>query len=160
MHLSAIFPPWLSLEVVKRSKVLFVVSHSCLDRSDPCICCAEESSGWSQQKLRLVWRDRQGYQTSCRWGNFLYCCDRKARAASAQTVALWQKATVQIPRRDHSIMACSRHSRMGAILHAHLVRGELHIERRAGREVATVSALRFQRCGQRAVTATAAAELL
>ena len=37
------------------------------------------------------------------------CCDRKARAACAQNVALWQQAPINFTRRDHSIIACSRH---------------------------------------------------
>ena len=38
-----------------------------------------------------------------------YCCDRKSRAACAQSFALWQQATIEITRRDNSIIACSRH---------------------------------------------------
>jgi len=30
------------------------------------------------------------------------CCNRKARAASAQSFTLWQQATIEITRRDHS----------------------------------------------------------
>jgi len=37
------------------------------------------------------------------------CCDRKARAASAQSFTLWQQATIEIMRRNQSIIACSRH---------------------------------------------------
>jgi len=37
------------------------------------------------------------------------CCDRKSRAACAQSFALRQQATMEITRRDHSIIACSRH---------------------------------------------------
>jgi len=37
------------------------------------------------------------------------CCDRKSRAACAQSFATWQQATIEIIRRDHSIIACSRH---------------------------------------------------
>jgi len=37
------------------------------------------------------------------------CCDRKSRAAYAQSFAPWQQATIEITRRDHSIVACSRH---------------------------------------------------
>jgi len=37
------------------------------------------------------------------------CCNRKSRAACAQSFALWQQATIEITRRDHSITACSRH---------------------------------------------------
>jgi len=38
-----------------------------------------------------------------------YCCDRKARAACAQSFALWEQATIEITGRDHSVIACSRH---------------------------------------------------
>jgi len=34
---------------------------------------------------------------------------RKSRAACAQSFALWQQATIEITRHDHSIIACSRH---------------------------------------------------
>jgi len=37
-----------------------------------------------------------------------FCCDWKSRVACAQSFALWQQATIEITRRDHSI-ACSRH---------------------------------------------------
>jgi len=40
---------------------------------------------------------------------FCYCCDRKVRAACAQSFTLWQQATIEIIRRDHSIIACSFH---------------------------------------------------
>jgi len=33
----------------------------------------------------------------------------KARAACAQSFAPWQQATTEFTRRDHSIIACSRH---------------------------------------------------
>ena len=38
------------------------------------------------------------------------CCDRKSRAACAQSFAPWQQGTIEITRRDHSIIACSRHA--------------------------------------------------
>ena len=38
-----------------------------------------------------------------------WCCDQKSRVACAQSFALWQQATVEITRQDHSIIACSRH---------------------------------------------------
>ena len=38
-----------------------------------------------------------------------FCCDRKARAACAQSFALCQQTTIQIMRRNHSVIACSRH---------------------------------------------------
>ena len=37
------------------------------------------------------------------------CCHRKAWAASAQSFTLWQQATMEITRRDHSIIACLCH---------------------------------------------------
>ena len=40
---------------------------------------------------------------------FWWCCDRKSRAAYAQSFALWQQATIEFTCHDHSIIACSRH---------------------------------------------------
>ena len=37
------------------------------------------------------------------------CWDRKARAACAQSFALWQQATTEFTRHDHSIISCSHH---------------------------------------------------
>jgi len=31
-----------------------------------------------------------------------YCCNRKSRAACAQSLAPWQQAAIEITRRDHS----------------------------------------------------------
>jgi len=57
-----------------------------------------------------------------------------------QSFTLWQQATIQTTCHDHSIIACSCHvGCMGAILRAHPVRGEAHIQRNANREVATVT---------------------
>jgi len=41
-----------------------------------------------------------------------FCCDRKSRVAYAQSFAPWQQAIIEITRRDHSIIACSRHTRV------------------------------------------------
>jgi len=38
-----------------------------------------------------------------------FYCDLKSRAACAQSFAPWQQATTEITRRDHFIIACSRH---------------------------------------------------
>jgi len=65
------------------------------------------------------------------------CCDQKARAATTQSVTLCEQATIEITRRDHSIIACSRHIYIGVALRSHSVRGESHIQRDANREVAT-----------------------
>ena len=64
--------------------------------------------------------------------------DRKARAACAQSFALLQQATIEITRRNHSIIASSRHMYMGVIHRAHPVRGESHIQRNANGEVAAL----------------------
>ena len=63
---------------------------------------------------------------------------RKARAASAQSLALWQQATIEIIRCTHSIIAYLCHIHMGVVLRAHPVRGESHIQRDANGEVATL----------------------
>ena len=72
-----------------------------------------------------------------------YCCDRKSRAAYAQSFALWQQAAIEFTCHDHSIIACSCHIYNGVILHAHPVRGESHNQRNATREAATVSAVAY-----------------
>jgi len=54
---------------------------------------------------------RSGLATNF-WFGFLlfqYCDDRKARGASAQSIALWQQATIEITEGDRSVVACSRH---------------------------------------------------
>jgi len=88
-------------------------------------------------------------------------CDWKARAASAQSVTLWQQATIEITRRDHSrrtlvitfngsqvsnVRAYTPRSFYcclfaphiyGVVLRAYSARGERRIQRNANREVAT-----------------------
>jgi len=64
------------------------------------------------------------------------CCDWKSRAASAQSCALWQQATIEITCHDHSISACSCRIYVGVNLRAHPLRGESHIQRNANWEVA------------------------
>jgi len=66
-----------------------------------------------------------------------YCCDRKARGASAQSFTLCQQATIEITCHDHSVIACSCHVYMDVVVRAHLVRGESHIQCNASGEVAT-----------------------
>ena len=44
------------------------------------------------------------------WILSLFCCDRKSWVACAQSFAPWQQATIEITRRDHSIIACSHHA--------------------------------------------------
>jgi len=50
----------------------------------------------------LQWQCARGWKS-------LHCCNRKSRAACAQSFAPWQQATIEIARRDHSIIACSCH---------------------------------------------------
>jgi len=72
-----------------------------------------------------------------------YCCDRKSRAACAQSFAPRQQATIEIMRRNLSYH-CLLALHIYLVLHAHLVRGESHNERSATGEVATVPYL-FER---------------
>ena len=51
-------------------------------------------------------------------GLFRRCCDRKSRAACAQSFTVWQQATIEITCHDHSIIACSRHIYTGVVLRA------------------------------------------
>jgi len=64
----------------------------------------------------------------------------KGRAASVQSFTLWQQATLEIPRRAHSIFACSHHIHMSVVLHAHPVRGESHMQQNANRAIAILTA--------------------
>jgi len=67
-----------------------------------------------------------------------YGCDRKSRAAYAQSFALWQQATIEFTYHDHSIISCSRHIYNDVILYTHPDRGESHNQRNATREVPTL----------------------
>jgi len=48
---------------------------------------------------------------------------------------VWQQAAIEITGHDYSIIECSRHVYMGAILRAHPSPGELHIQRNTKREI-------------------------
>jgi len=63
----------------------------------------------------------------------------KTQAARAQNFTLWQQATIEIIRQDHSIIACSCHVYMGVALRLHSVHGESHIQPNANWKVATTS---------------------
>jgi len=69
------------------------------------------------------------------------CCDRKSRAACAQSFAPWQQATIEIMLAISLSIACSRYTYDGVILHAHPVRGESHNQRNTTGEVATESVI-------------------
>jgi len=78
-----------------------------------------------------------------------YCCDQKARAASAQSSTLWQQAIIEITCHDHSIKlvratyTCGVVLRAtytcGVVLRAHPICGESHIQCYASGYVATTS---------------------
>jgi len=63
------------------------------------------------------------------------CCDWKGRAESAQNFTMLQQATIEIPRRVHSIAACLHHTYMGVVLHVHPIHGESYIQQNANQEV-------------------------
>jgi len=73
------------------------------------------------------------------------CSDWKAQAASMQSFTLWQQATIDIPRRAHSISACLRHIYMGVALHVYPVRGESHICSRHITMVCTLNVVLIKR---------------
>ena len=66
---------------------------------------------------------------------------RKARAACAQSLTLWQQATTEITQRDHSITACSRH--------LHMVLFFAHIPFVVNRAFNATPAERLQQCHYR-----------
>ena len=55
-----------------------------------------------------------------------FCCE--ARVACTQTFTLWQQATIEIMRRNHSVVACLHHLYTGVVVYAHSVRGEPRIQ--------------------------------
>jgi len=57
-----------------------------------------------------------------------------------QSFTLWQQATIEIPRRAHSISACLGRIYMGVDLHVQPVRDESHIQHNTNRVVATLAA--------------------
>ena len=68
-----------------------------------------------------------------------FCCDRKARAACAQSFALWQLATIEIMRCDHFLLLV-RATYIWVLFWAYIsVRGEPRIQCNASRKVATVA---------------------
>jgi len=73
------------------------------------------------------------------WTKHYFVVIGKPRRTSMQSLTLWQQATIQIPRRAHSISACLRHIYMSVVLHVHPVRGESHIQHNTNRVVATLA---------------------
>ena len=107
--------------------------------------------------------DQAGMKTSTKRPRC--CCDRKSRAAYAQSFALWQQATIEFTCHDHSsrtlllrsvvdIVSITRNytpwslyyclfapHMNGVVLHAHPVRGKSHNQRSTTGEVAIVLCL-------------------
>ena len=54
--------------------------------------------------MKFSWKFFRSLQVHTR-----YCCDRKSRAAYAQSFTLWQQATIEFTCHDHSIITCRRH---------------------------------------------------
>ena len=57
------------------------------------------------QENKMIWfrlQDRRDTLTSQRFVMAVHCCDRKSRAACAQSFALWQQATIEFTCLDHS----------------------------------------------------------
>ena len=73
-----------------------------------------------------------------------FCCDRKARAACAQSFVLWQQATIEITCHDHTITACSCHIYVSVVLRAHPGHGEPHVQCNGNGEVATGSTFKLR----------------
>ena len=76
------------------------------------------------------------YMSKCRNIVKWHCCDREARAASAQSFTLWQQITTEI-----TPLLLVRATYMGVVLRAHPVCGESRIQRNASVEVATVGSV-------------------
>ena len=70
---------------------------------------------------------------------YFLCCDQKARGKIASSFTLWQQATIDITRRDHSVITCLSHIYLCVALRSHPVRGESQIQRNVNWEVATTS---------------------
>ena len=77
------------------------------------------------------------------------CCDRKSRAACAQSFTPWQQATIEIMLAISLTIACSRYIYNGVIIHAHPVRGESHNQRNTTREVATIPLFKNPHSGKK-----------
>jgi len=113
-----------------------------------CIALSTQLSGCNNIPSFLQWTARmaRSFCKSCNWHHLHIlvkaplCFDWVGRASSAQSVTLWQQATIVILRRAHSISAylCQIHN--GVVLHAPFVRGESHIQHNAKQEIATLAA--------------------
>jgi len=68
----------------------------------------------------------------------IYCCDRKSRAACAQSFATRQQATIEMMRRNLSCYCLLAPRKYIFVLRAHLIRGESHNQRNTTGEVATL----------------------
>jgi len=106
-------------------------------------CCSSciSRSWWIAHLTQRNWRGCNNILSFLQWTALIACsfhevwiwpdlqilptaplsCDRKARAASAQSFTLWQQAAIDIMRRNHSIIACLHHIYMRIVLRAYPV---------------------------------------
>jgi len=75
------------------------------------------------------------------------CCDRKSRAACAQSFAPWQQATIEI-----TLLLLVRATYKYYVLRAHPVRGESYNQRNTTGEVATLDYHNTQRAETKKTT--------
>jgi len=71
--------------------------------------CNQQYVGQTVNKFSKIWSVHQGSWSrqdksddSDHMALLLYCCDRKSRAAYAQSFTLWQQATIEFTCHDHS----------------------------------------------------------
>jgi len=114
---------------------MYVSSSSFMYLRFPCYCDACLNSSDLRVGLKTLLNTILERSKSTCWHD--NCRDRKSRAACAESFALWQQAIIEIMLAISLTIACSRYIYNRAILHAHPVRGESHIQRNTTGEVAT-----------------------
>jgi len=120
----------------------------------------------STNRVRLKAKKLQQRFCFLRQNRGCYCCDRKSRAAYAQSFALWQQATTEFTCYDYSprtVVVTFNRSQVNIgrastprslfyclfaphiyifVLRAHPLHGESHNQRNTTGEVATLSSMR------------------
>jgi len=79
------------------------------------------------------------FSNNCRLNSETMVCRDllQSESPSGKCAKLHTLISAELPRHDHSIIACSRHIYMDVVLRAHSVRDEPRIQRNANGEVAT-----------------------
>ena len=136
--------------------------YYCFFTSHICLCCSLRTSHlwWIALSMQHLLRGCNNVPSFLQWTAPVAHCfyegctwhhlhilvkpplfyDWKAQAASMQSFTFWQQATIEIPRRVHSVSACLRHTYMGVVHHVHPVCGESHIQHNTNGVVATLAA--------------------